>query len=102
MLKPMEVAFLEATAGEVEVEFLDFDEEITLETQEMRSPADPRLKGLSAETRSIINSMFKGDVCEAVYAAHQHCNLYARPQQWAVEIHGAARQGWKDPARVRF
>lgn len=100
MLKPIEQPLFEHD-GSYEIEEIDFDEEIVLETAREMAPADPRLQGLSAETRQIINSMFGGDMCEAVHAASLHCNMFQHPQEWAVEINGSAKLGWKDPSRVR-
>lgn len=92
----MLVEHVELYEDKVEVEEVEVEEvELT------EPPADPRLAGLSPETRRFIDAAFDGDVDLAARAAELHRRLYRNPPRWAVEIAGPPK-GWRDPARLRF
>jgi len=75
----------------IEIEETEIEE---IEAEEIGP--DPRLGGLSPETRRAIEAMFDGDVDEAEFAAARLFPLYRNPPRWIAEVHGAARQGWRD------
>lgn len=85
-----------------------YEDSISTETEEIEEidldeylPPDPRLEGLSPETRQAIDSLFGGDVDEAEHAAARLFPLYRNPPRWVAEVHGAARAGWRDFNRCR-
>lgn len=82
-------------ADAIVVEELELDEEVELET----IPLDPRLAHLSEATRRHIDLLYGGDVDDAACAASRLCCTYRNPPAWALEIHGAQRQGWKNWAK---
>lgn len=57
--------------------------------------ADPRLSGLSATAREAV-ARYGCDVDEAAFAAARIVGLYASPPNWALELAGAQRAGWKE------
>lgn len=91
----MRVHFVEIRDNEASVEDEYEADDFMLGDRSM-IPGDPRLRGLSADTRSTIAAMFDNDVDEACFTATRHCALFAKPQQWALELVGACRSGWKD------
>lgn len=75
----------------IEVEILAFDEEVTLDSL----PADRRLTYLSETTRRVITGLFNSDVDEAQHVAERLVQSFRNPPTWALELHGAHRNGWK-------
>lgn len=65
------------------------------------TPLDRRLLFLSPAARQAV-AEYNNDLDEAAFVASIVVHRYARPPQWAVELHGAQRTGWKDFNKSRI
>jgi len=73
-----------------------------IDHEELRSaPVDPRLRHLDRGTRAYISQCFDGDVDEAAFVATQFLNTRRCIPDWAAQIVGLARRGWKSFDRER-
>lgn len=76
-------------------------EELEIEHVELSSSdSDPRLEGLSARTKHLINQRFGGDVGLAEHTAKILVHTQREPDHWVREM-VAPLSGWNDPLRTK-
>ena len=71
-------------------------EDLSDDVEDIVLTYDRRLDLLSEPTRLAIMALFECNLDEAEYAATRAFQTYRQPPAWAIEIHGASRQGWKE------
>lgn len=76
------------------VEMIEVEEIEITDTERQEAPVDPRLLNLSPSAKLAVQR-FGGDVDEACYQAARFINTFRNPPEWAIELHGAQRTGWK-------